>query len=327
MFVGLRKLLDNEAIRGISKSLYTKLYYPLIERNYFMNNIIKKKAPAKINLTLDVTGRRPNGYHDLRMIMQTIDVYDELSFEAIEDDRIEFTMNKELPDKIPPEKNLVYKAALLMKEKYNIPDGIKIHLTKNIPAAAGLAGGSSDCAATLEGINELFSLGLSTDELCKIGVTLGADVPFCIKKGTQLSEGIGEILTELPALPPLWVLLIKPDISVSTAYVYTHLDLPSLKYHPDTDKMIERIEKKDCAAIGTLLSNVLETVTIPEYPVLDKLKVYLKNNGAIGSLMSGSGPTTFGLFQDEIQATMAYRKAFTFFPDYDVILCRTKIPE
>ena len=327
MFVGLRKLLDNEAIRGISKSLYTKLYYPLIERKYFMNNIIKKKAPAKINLTLDVTGCRPNGYHDLCMIMQTIDVYDELSFEAIEDDRIEFTMNKELPDKIPPEKNLVYKAALLMKEKYNIPDGIKIHLTKNIPAAAGLAGGSSDCAATLEGINELFSLGLSTDELCKIGVTLGADVPFCIKKGTQLSEGIGEILTELPALPPLWVLLIKPDISVSTAYVYTHLDLPSLKYHPDTDKMIERIEKKDCAAIGSLLSNVLETVTIPEYPVLDKLKDYLKNNGAIGSLMSGSGPTTFGLFQDEIQATMAYRKAFTVFSDYDVILCRTKIPE
>lgn len=292
-----------------------------------MNNIIKKKAPAKINLTLDVTGRRPNGYHDLCMIMQTIDVYDELSFETIEDDRIEFTMNKELPDKIPPEKNLVYKAALLMKEKYNIPDGIKIHLTKNIPAAAGLAGGSSDCAATLEGINELFSLGLSTDELCKIGVTLGADVPFCIKKGTQLSEGIGEILTELPALPPLWVLLIKPDISVSTAYVYTHLDLPSLKYHPDTDKMIERIEKKDCAAIGSLLSNVLETVTIPEYPVLDKLKEYLRDNGAIGSLMSGSGPTTFGLFQDEIQATMAYRKAFADFPDYDVILCRTKIPE
>lgn len=291
-----------------------------------MKKIIIKKAPAKINLTLDVTGKRPDGYHDLRMIMQTIDIYDEISLEAIEDEDIIFTMDKELPDKIPPEKNLVYKAAKLMKETYKIDGGIKIHLTKNIPAAAGLAGGSSDCAATLEGINELYSLGLTTEELCKLGVTLGADVPFCIKKGTQLSEGIGEILTELPSLPPLWTLLIKPDISVSTAYVYTHLNLSSLNYHPDTDRMIDRIEKKDGAAVASLLSNVLETVTIPEYPVLNDLKKYLTDNGAIGSLMSGSGPTIFGLFQDEIQATMTYRKALSDFPDYDVILCQAQIP-
>lgn len=292
-----------------------------------MENIIYKKAPAKINLTLDVTGKRPDGYHELRMVMQTIDIYDEISLEAVEDEGIIFTMDKELPDKIPPEKNLVYKAAKLIFEKYKVDGGIKIHLTKNIPAAAGLAGGSSDCAATLEGINELYNLGLTIEELCDLGATLGADVPFCIKKGTQLSEGIGEILTELPSLPPLFALLIKPDISVSTAYVYTHLDLPSLDYHPDTDKMIDRIEKKDGAAVASLLSNVLETVTIPEYPVLNDLKKYLMDNGAIGSLMSGSGPTVFGLFQDEIQATMAYRKAMSDFPDYDVILCQTKIPD
>lgn len=292
-----------------------------------MNKVIYKKAPAKINLTLDVTGKRPNGYHDLRMVMQTIDIHDEISLEAIESEEIIFTMNKELPDKIPPEKNLVYKAAKLMKETYKIDGGMRIHLTKNIPAAAGLAGGSSDCASTLKGINELYNLGLTTEELCSLGVTLGADVPFCIKKGTQLSEGIGEILTPLPTLPPLWALLIKPDISVSTAYVYTHLDLSSLSYHPDTERMIDRIEKKDSAGIASLLSNVLETVTIPKYPILDKLKKYLTDNGAIGSLMSGSGPTTFGLFQDEISATIAYRKALSDFPDYDVILCRTRIPE
>lgn len=291
-----------------------------------MNNILFKKAPAKINLTLDVTGKRPNGYHELKMIMQTIDLYDELSFEAIEAKKILFTMNKELPDKISAEKNLVYRAALLMKEKYNISGGIKIHLTKNIPAAAGLAGGSADCAATIEGINELYKLGLTKNELCEIGVTLGADVPFCICKGTQLSEGIGEILTTLPSLPHLWVVLIKPDISVSTAYVYTHLDLNSLTYHPETDKMIERINKKDSADIAHLLSNVLETVTIPKYPVLNNLKKYLTDNGAIGSLMSGSGPTVFGLFQDEIAATMLYRKAMSDFPNYDIILCQTKIP-
>lgn len=292
-----------------------------------MENIIYKKAPAKINLTLDVTGKKPDGYHELCMVMQTIDIYDEISLEAVEDEGIIFTMDKELPDKIPPEKNLVYKAAKLLFEKYKIDGGIKIHLTKNIPAAAGLAGGSSDCAATLEGINELYNLGLTIEELCDLGLTLGADVPFCIKKGTQLSEGIGEILTELPSLPPLFALLIKPDISVSTAYVYTHLDLLSLDYHPDTDRMIDRIKKKDGAAIASLLSNVLETVTIPEYPVLNDLKKYLMDNGAIGSLMSGSGPTVFGLFQDEIQATMAYRKAMSDFPKYDVILCRTQIPD
>lgn len=289
-------------------------------------NEITIKAPAKINLTLDVTGRRPNGYHDLRMVMQTIDLYDVLTITQTGQPGIRLTMNKELPDRIPPEKNLVYRAASLMQKKFSLTGGLKIHLEKQIPAAAGLAGGSADCAATLLGINQLYDLVLTKDELCEIGVALGADVPFCICQGTMLSEGIGEILTPLPSLPPLWAILIKPDISVSTAYVYQHLNLSGLTCHPDTERIIDCIERKDAAGIARQLSNVLETVTIPEYPILSELKDFLLQNGAIGALMSGSGPTTYGLYQDEILAQMAYRTARNTYPDYDVILCQTKLP-
>ena len=292
-----------------------------------MSNSLKIKAPAKINLTLDVIGRRPNGYHDLRMIMQTIDLYDEITITKIPEEEIRLSMNKELPDKIPPEKNLVWKAASLIKEHCKISGGFSIILEKNIPAAAGLAGGSSDCAATLLGINKLCKLELSIDELCELGVRLGADVPFCIRKGTMLSEGIGEILTPLPALSPLWVLLIKPDISVSTAYVYTHLNLPELTSHPDTEHMLDCIARRDDASLAKGLANVLETVTIPEYPVLAELKQFFLEEGAIGSLMSGSGPTTYGLYQDEILAQMALKKAQDKYPNYDVILCQTKLPD
>lgn len=292
-----------------------------------MPNKITVKAPAKINLTLDVIGRRPNGYHDLQMIMQTIDIYDEITIAETGSSDIKLTMNKELPDKIPPQKNLVYKAAELMQKKYSLPHGFKIHLTKNIPAAAGLAGGSSDCAATLIAISKLCGLTLSTDELCELGVTLGADVPFCIRKGTMLSEGIGEILTPLSDLPPLWSLLIKPNISVSTGYVYNHLDLEHLSYHPDTQKVLDAISRKDPITLAQNLSNVLETVTIPKYPVIGELKEFFLQNGAIGSLMSGSGPTTYGLFQDEILARLALKSAQEKFRAYDIILCQTKLPK
>ena len=284
------------------------------------NDTITIKAPAKINLSLDVTGRRENGYHDLRMLMQTIDLYDELTIKKT-------AMNRELPDHIPLEKNLVWKAAKLLQERCHITDGIDIYLEKNIPAAAGLAGGSSDCAAALIGINELCGLGLTLGQLCDLGVTLGADVPFCLQKGTMLSEGIGEILTRLPDLSPLWVLLIKPDISVSTGYVYTHLKLDEITSHPDTEHLIDCIRRHDDATLARGLSNVLETVTIPEYPILAELKRFLSDNGAIGSLMSGSGPTTYGLYQDEILARMALKKAKEQYPDYDVLLCRTRLPE
>lgn len=281
------------------------------------------KAPAKVNLTLDVTGKRPNGYHDLKMIMQTISVFDEIKLSLTEEEKIDLHMNKELPDKIPAEKNLVYKAAALMKEKFDIKGGFDIELQKSIPAAAGLAGGSSDCAATLIAINEVCELGLTTQELCDIGVKLGADVPFCIRKGTMLSEGIGEILTPLTPFKDVWVVLVKPDISVSTAYVYTHLDLPNLKYHPDTEKAIECIGNGDISGLSNVLSNVLETVTVPEYPVLTEIKEFLVQNGAAGSLMSGSGPTVFGIFKNKEDAQRAYDKAGEKYSGYDVLICQT----
>lgn len=288
-----------------------------------MGNILIKKTPAKINLTLDVTGKLENGYHTLSMIMQSIDVCDELSFEKTADETILFSMNKDLPDKIPAEKNLVYKAAKLMKDTFKIDGGFKIHLTKNIPAAAGLAGGSSDCAATLIGINELCGLGLDIEKLCEIGVKLGADVPFCIRKGTMLAEGIGEILTPLAPLTGIPVLLIKPNISISTPYVYKHLKLNELDYHPDNKAVISYIKDNNIKKIAASLSNVLETVTIPENPIIAKLKHYLTENGAIGSLMSGSGPTTFGIFENMETAKKAYEKAKADFPDFDVVLCQT----
>lgn len=288
-----------------------------------MGNILIKKTPAKINLTLDVTGKLENGYHTLSMIMQSIDVCDELSFEKTADETILFSMNKDLPDKIPAEKNLVYKAAKLMKDTFKIDGGFKIHLTKNIPAAAGLAGGSSDCAATLIGINELCGLGLDIEKLCEIGVKLGADVPFCIRKGTMLAEGIGEILTPLTPLTGIPVLLIKPNISISTPYVYKHLKLNKLDYHPDNKAVISYIKDKNIKKIAASLSNVLETVTIPENPIIAELKRYLTEIGAIGSLMSGSGPTTFGIFKNMETAKKAYEKAKADYPDFDVVLCRT----
>ena len=288
-----------------------------------MGNILIKKTPAKINLTLDVTGKLENGYHTLSMIMQSIDVCDELSFEKTADETILFSMNKDLPDKIPAEKNLVYKAAKLMKDTFKIDGGFKIHLTKNIPAAAGLAGGSSDCAATLIGINELCGLGLDIEKLCEIGVKLGADVPFCIRKGTMLAEGIGEILTPLTPLTGIPVLLIKPNISISTPYVYKHLKLNKLDYHPDNKAVISYIKDNNIKKIAASLSIVLETVTIPENPIIAELKRYLTESGAIGSLMSGSGPTTFGIFENMETAKKAYEKAKADYPDFDVVLCQT----
>lgn len=288
---------------------------------------ITTNAPAKINLTLDIIGKRDDGYHELRMIMQTIDLCDQLTFQKTTEPGICLTMDHPLPDGCPMEKNLVYRAAEQMWKQYHLPGGIRIHLEKNIPAAAGLAGGSTDCAATLTTINELYHLDLTKEELCQIGVTLGADIPFCICQGTMLSEGIGEVLTPLPALPPLWVLLIKPNISVSTGYVYSHYDQQNVSRHPDTERMMDAIYHKDAAAVARQLSNVLESVTIPAYPVIQDIKDFLGREGAVGSLMSGSGPTTYGLYQDEIRARMAYHQAQEFYTDCDVILCQTRIPQ
>ena len=289
-------------------------------------NTIKIKAPAKINLTLDVTGRRNDGYHNLEMVMQTISVYDELEISILPENPekpIIFNMDKELPDKIPPEKNLVYKAASVMKEKYNIKNSFNIFLKKNIPAAAGLAGGSTDCAATLTAINRLCQLGLTDEELCQTGVSLGADVPYCIKKGTMLSQGIGDILSPLPVLGQIWIVLINPGISVSTAYVYKQLELDKFPCHPGTDKMIKAIQDNNIQHIASCLFNVMETVTIKEYPVLDEIKKFLEGSGAAGALMSGSGPTVFGIFENENKAREAYHKAKEEYNNFSIILCHT----
>ena len=243
-------------------------------------------AKAKINLCLDVVGRLPNGYHEVRMIMQTVGISDKLTFEKTEGE-IRITTNKgELP---LGEDNLIYKAAALMKETYGISGGVSVALEKHIPIAAGMAGGSTDAAATLKAMNELYELGLSEEELRKLGVKLGADGPYCVMGGTALSEGIGEVLCVL--------LVAKPDINVSTKYVYETLDSKEIPVHPKVDEMIGRIEEGDVRGVAALLGNVLENVTVERYKVVDEIKQVMLRGGAQGSLMSGSGPSVFGIFE------------------------------
>ena len=262
-----------------------------------MDHSIVLKSYGKINLGLDVLRRREDGYHEVRMIMQTVGLYDVLTMKKRKDDKIEMTCNLSfLPT---DERNLVYKAVKLIKDKYHIKDGVEINLSKRIPVAAGMAGGSSNCAAALKGMNQLFDLGLSIDELCEIGVTLGADVPYCIWGGTALSEGIGEKLSRVDAMPDCYILIAKPGISVSTAFVYKNLDLPALSKNPDIDGMLECLKEKDLTGICNRLENVLETVTIKEYPIIEKVKKHLMDQGAKGALMSGSGPTIFAIFEDK----------------------------
>ena len=262
-----------------------------------MGNSIVLKSYGKINLGLDVLRRREDGYHEVRMIMQTVGLYDVLTMEKLKEDEIKMSCNLSfLPT---DERNLVYKAVKLIKDRYHIKDGVKIDLNKRIPVAAGMAGGSSNCAAALKGMNELFNLGLSIEELCEIGVQLGADVPYCIWGGTALSEGIGEKLSRVDAMPECYILIAKPGISVSTAFVYQNLDLVNLSKHPDIDGMLRCLEKKDLKGICDRLENVLETVTTKEYPIIEKVKKHLVKQGAMGALMSGSGPTIFAIFQDK----------------------------
>lgn len=274
---------------------------------------IELKAYAKINLSLDVTGKRDNGYHDVRMIMQSINLFDEITINRIgykasepvdtsyeDESRIIIETDS---SEIPANKdNLVYKAAELLMDECGIEDRVRIILKKNIPVAAGMAGGSTDAAAVLKGMNRLFELKLSKERLCELGVKIGADVPYCIAGGTALSEGIGEILTPLCPMPECTILIAKPDISVSTGYVYTAFDSLSVKRHPDVDAMISAIRCGDIIEISKLLGNSLEGVTQEEYPVIKTIKQIMLGNYALGALMSGSGPTVFGLFDDRVRA-------------------------
>ncbi len=267
---------------------------------------IKLKARAKINLTLDVIKRRDDGYHDLKMIMQSLSLYDGVLIKKTEKNSIKLKSNIDwLPS---DERNIAFKAAKIMKDKFNIKQGIFIELDKRIPVAAGLAGGSTDCAAVLIGINRLFELGLTKKELMEIGVTLGADVPYCIMRGTALSEGIGDILTKLPPCPEMYVILLKPAVSVSTAHVYKNLNLDEIEERPNTEAVIKAIEDNDREGVSKGLSNVLENVTLNMYPELIDYKVRLVKKGASASLMSGSGPTIFGLFYNKEVAEKAYKE-------------------
>lgn len=266
--------------------------------------MITRKAYAKINLGLDVTGRREDGYHIVRMIMQNVDIYDTLTFEKNDLGQIRLTANK---DTIPTdEHNLIYKVCALLMEKYDIKEGVDVHLEKRIPVAAGMAGGSTDGAAAFYGMKELFDLPITQKEMCEMAVKLGADIPYCIMGGTMLSEGIGEVLTALPDMPDCYILVGKPAINVSTGWVYTELDSKEIESHPDIDGMCEAIKTGDLKGVCDRLSNVLEPVTKSEYDVIDKIEALMEDNGAIRSIMTGSGPTVFGIFDDKEKLENAY---------------------
>ena len=271
-----------------------------------MGNIQQLKALAKINLGLDVLGRREDGYHNVRMVMQTIYLYDNITIRRTKESGITLESNLYfLPN---DEGNIAYKAAKLLMDEFQIQDGVHITLDKHIPVAAGLAGGSANAAAVLVGMNRMFSLGLSEEELMERGVNLGADVPYCVMRGTVLAEGIGEELTRLSALPKCYILIAKPGISVSTHTVYEKLDALSITEHPDIDGVIKGLENQDLKAIASSMGNVLEQVTVDAYPIIEKIKDVMKEQGALNAMMSGSGPTVFGIFRDRRTAKEAFTK-------------------
>ena len=274
-------------------------------------------APAKINLGLDVLRRREDGYHELRMIMQSISVWDTLDLRITEEPGIRATCSE--PSLAMDEKNLVIRAAVLLKEEFHIPGGLKIHLDKKIPMAAGLAGGSTDAAAALIGLNRLWELHLSDEELAKRGLKLGADIPFCLMGGTALAEGIGEKLTRLEPAPEAAVVLVKPPVDVSTAFVYGNLRASELKEHPDIDGQMDAIRRRDLAGMCEKCGNVLETVTVPACPVIREIKETMLQTGALVSMMSGSGPTVFGLYRGKEDAGGAVRILQNIYPDASVL--------
>ena len=262
------------------------------------------KALAKINIGLDVTGIREDGYHEVKMIMQTVNLFDKITISKVKEPGVSMTTN--LKFLTVGDDNLCIKAAKLLIEEFDIKEGITIALEKHIPVAAGMAGGSTDAAAILFGMNKMFKLGLSRKDLMDRGVKLGADVPYCIMRGTALAEGIGEVLSPLPPMVKCPVLIAKPGISVSTKQVYEALDSCfDTVVHPDIDGIIEDIKNQDLAAICSKMGNVLEDVTIPMHPVIADIKKCMMDNGAVGAMMSGSGPTVFGFFNDNKTAKTA----------------------
>ena len=267
------------------------------------DTLLTLSANAKINLTLDILGTREDGYHEVAMIMQEISLHDTLSMGKI-NQGISLTIVIEGQQGTLPadESNLSWKAAALVQKEYNLQEGVEIHLTKRIPMAAGLAGGSADAAAVLKGMNHLFRLGMTEARLCELGARLGSDIPFCIMGGTMLATGRGEILTRLPSFPRLSVVLAKPPVGVSTAWAYKTYDAGYDGPHPDNEAMLEAIHGGDAHKAAGLLCNVLEGVTETEHPVIADYKRLMMEHGAMASMMSGSGPTVFGLVREKQQA-------------------------
>lgn len=260
-------------------------------------NQIKVKALAKINLGLDVLGKREDGYHEVRMIMQTVNLYDTLELQKKSEPGIFMKTNRRF---LPvDEKNLCVRAAKLLWEEFSLPGGLSVSLYKRIPVAAGMAGGSTDAAAVLFAVNRMFGLGLTREQLMERGVKIGADVPYCVMRGTALAEGIGERLSPLAPMVKCPVLVAKPGVSVSTKTVYQQLDLQKDIAHPDIDRLCRDIEKGNLAEIAAHMGNILETVTIPMHPVIRDIKEHMLRHGALNAMMSGSGPTVFGLFEDQ----------------------------
>lgn len=282
-------------------------------------------TPAKINLTLDIIKKREDGYHEISMVMQTVDLCDELEFEERES-QIEIECTN---DKIPCDRgNLVYKAAKALKEEFDIKKGVYIKINKRIPLEAGLAGGSSNAAGTLIALKKLWDIRISEERLNEIAKSIGADVPYCTQGGTMLAEGIGEKLTRLKNLPDYQVVLVKPNFTISTAWAYNNVDIKNIKKHPDNEAVSRAIEYGDRAEIEKNLGNVFEQAAFEKYPKLAGIKKTLTELGAKGSLMSGSGPTVYGLFDDEAKAESA-RKHFREIYDevYKAKTCHQLIKE
>jgi 4-diphosphocytidyl-2-C-methyl-D-erythritol kinase len=274
---------------------------------------MKIRAYAKINLTLDIIGKREDGYHLLRMIMQNVDLYDEIDIEKIESGIIIEVDKPYIPI---DEKNLAYKAAKIFMNEFNISKGVKIKITKNIPVAAGMAGGSTDAAAVLRAMKDLFEINVEESKLMELGLKLGADIPFCIKGGTALCEGIGEIITALKSFKDHIVVIVKPNFGLSTKDVYKEIEIEKIFKHPKTEEVIQAIEENNVEFVSENLMNVLENVSLKKHKILRDIKSTMLNQGALGALMTGSGPTVFGIFDNIDKA----EKCFEYFKSkYDQV--------
>lgn len=277
---------------------------------------------AKINLSLDVVGKRENGYHDLKMVMQSVSLHDDVTVERT--DGIEISLTCNVPHVPCNESNIAAKAALRFFEALGKCEGLRIHLEKRIPMAAGLAGGSGNGAGVLLALNEMYGRPFSSERLREIGLTVGADVPFCLLGGTALAEGLGEVLTPLPPLPDCAILLVKPRFNISTVRVFTQLNWRAVRYHPDTAGLIRQLKAGAVGSTARHMYNVLETVTATEHPEICAIKSQMIDLGAEGSIMSGSGPTVFGIFTDEQKAQAALSR---FSQQYEqCFLCRPTGP-